>query len=67
MSLFFGVQLSTGNFILQLVYIYIIPFPGWAGINFIPAKTGNQFINMWPNMCPNFLLITDLCRCMPEL
>ena len=34
MSFLFGGQLLTDNLILQLVYIFIVPFPVWAGINF---------------------------------
>ena len=56
MSFLFGGQISIGKYILQFVYIFIIPFPVWAGINFHPAQTGNGIINMWSNMCPNFLL-----------
>ena len=34
MSFLLGGQLSTDKSILQLVYIFIVPFPLWAGISF---------------------------------
>ena len=33
MSFLFGGQVSTDKLILQLVYIFIVPFPVWAGFN----------------------------------
>ena len=32
MSFLFGGQISTDKLILQLVYVFIVPFPVWAGI-----------------------------------
>ena len=33
-SFLVGGQLSTDKLILQLLYVFIVPFPVWAGINF---------------------------------
>ena len=52
MSFLYGGQLSTDKLILHFVLIFIVPFPVWAGIDFIlfpvwagfvliPAQTGN--------------------------
>ena len=53
-------QLLTDNLFLQLVYIFIVPFPVWAGINFfhflfglelilIPAQTVNETKKLYTN------------------
>ena len=60
MSFLFGGQLSTDKLILQLVYIFIVPFPVWAGIKInsskqemelelIPAETRYGTIKMYRN------------------
>ena len=57
MSFLFGGHLSTDKLILQFLYIFIVPFPVWAGIILIqfpvwlefiliPAQTENEAMKM---------------------
>ena len=49
MSFLYGGQSSTDKLILQLVYIFIVPFPVWAGLKSIPAQTGYGTMKMYTN------------------
>ena len=48
-----GGQLSTDKLVLNAMYIFIVPFPVWAGIVSSPHRNG--IINMWPKLGVNFL------------
>ena len=55
MSFLSGGQLSTDKLVLQFVYIFIIPFPVWAGVKLILAQTGYVIkINSSPNRKCNY-------------
>ena len=74
-SFLFGSQLSTDKLVSQFVYIFIVAFPVWAGIDFssISCFGWNWFwfqpkqeMKLSTCVLTSFYLcqlITDLCRC----
>ena len=67
MSLLFGGKLSTDKNCLGFVYIFIVPFPVWDGINFnsISCLGWNKFwFQPKPEMeLPTYVLICVLTSC----